>query len=161
MDKQSHCYYSVHNKSITIRFPIHSKQWFPTGVPRHTRVPWNGAWGAANCYNSSIFITTKPARGAALLLSNSAANQKRLGNTDSKNLIKCKHPLRAITVYVINFLWSWVVSSVSFSCVSENLYMLLLSFNDYKFDNFYNIYVICHLLIFTKASFTYHMQTQA
>ena len=34
-------------------------QWFPTGVPRHTRVPWAGARGATNNYNSVIFIPNK------------------------------------------------------------------------------------------------------
>ena len=40
-------------------------QWFPTGVPRHTRVPWTSDSGAANRYNSSIFIPIKQAEGAA------------------------------------------------------------------------------------------------
>ena len=43
-------------------------QWSPTGVPRHTRVPWTGDRGAANFYDSSIFIPKKPARGAAKYL---------------------------------------------------------------------------------------------
>ena len=44
------------------------KQWFPTGVPRHTRGPWVGVRGTANSYNSLIFIHIKPARGAAKYL---------------------------------------------------------------------------------------------
>ena len=39
-------------------------QWFPTRVPRYTRVTWASARGAANNYNSLIFIPYKPDRGA-------------------------------------------------------------------------------------------------
>jgi len=45
--------------------PVYLRQWFSTGVPRHTRVPWTSA---ANCYFSLIFIPIKLARGAAKYL---------------------------------------------------------------------------------------------
>ena len=61
-------------------------QWYPTGVPRHTRVPWAGDRGVANRYNPLIFIPIKPPRGAgcrqmSAILRKGAANKKRLGNT--------------------------------------------------------------------------------
>jgi len=43
----------------------HLDQWFPTGVLRHTWVPWTSARGAANCYFSLIFMPIKQVRGAA------------------------------------------------------------------------------------------------
>jgi len=30
---------------------VRKEQWFPTRVPRHTRVPWGGAGGAAKFWN--------------------------------------------------------------------------------------------------------------
>ena len=58
-------------------------QWFPTMVLRHTRVQWAGARGAANSYNSLIFIweITQGCSQISLIPSKGAANQKRLGNT--------------------------------------------------------------------------------
>ena len=67
-----------------IRFEITMKiwadgleQWFPTGLP------WGGAKGAANSYNSVIFIPRNQlgCRQIPLILSKGAANQKRLGST--------------------------------------------------------------------------------
>ncbi len=72
------------------------KQWFPTGVPRHTRVPWRGIRGAAKhwIYYHFSFFTTKGAlnchfsqgKGAAKFFSvlQGAVNQKRLKNTALK-----------------------------------------------------------------------------
>jgi len=67
-------------------------QWFPTGVPRHTRVPWRGVRGAAKCliYHIFSFFTTKGAQNChfsqarvpkILSVVQDAVNQKRLENT--------------------------------------------------------------------------------
>jgi len=59
-------------------------QWFPTGLPRHTKVPWTSASGAINCYFSLILIPIKLARGASKYLKyliRVPQTKKRLGNT--------------------------------------------------------------------------------
>ena len=40
-------------------------QWFPTGVPRHTRVPWGGARGAASYCIPMKSLPISLRRGAA------------------------------------------------------------------------------------------------
>ena len=45
-------------------------QCFPTGVRRHIRVQWAGTRGAANKFNSFIFIPSWPFRAAAKYLHN-------------------------------------------------------------------------------------------
>ena len=59
------------------------KPWFPTGMPRHTRVAQADARGAAHLYNSLIFIPIRPSTGAAKYLHNLvvwiAENQKKVG----------------------------------------------------------------------------------
>ena len=48
--------------------PLDLSQWFSTGVPRHIRVPWDSARGAANDCNSLLFRPVLPSRGAAKYL---------------------------------------------------------------------------------------------
>ena len=57
-------------------------QWLPTGVPRHNRVPWPGARGAANIYNSFFFYILNPFWVPPNIYNiKGAANKTRLGNT--------------------------------------------------------------------------------
>jgi len=58
------------------------RQWYPTGVLRHTRVQWRGVRGAAKYWIYYLFSIFKT-KGAAKNFSGlqGAVNQKRLKNT--------------------------------------------------------------------------------
>jgi hypothetical protein len=51
---ESHYLYTTDNKTLAL--------WFPTGVPRQTRVPWRGVRGAAKYRIYCLFIKVLPLR---------------------------------------------------------------------------------------------------
>ena len=69
------------------------EQWFPTGVPRHTRVPWEGCRGAAKYWIDCLFVCVLLLRVPQIVIfgmsgcrqiflaQKGAVNSKRLKNT--------------------------------------------------------------------------------
>ncbi len=74
------------NIALLVTFLFTLRQWFPTGVPRHTRVPWTSARGDANFYLSLIFIPIKLTRVPPNTVNTKkgCSDQKKVG----KNCIK-------------------------------------------------------------------------
>ena len=65
-------------------------QWFSTGVPRHTRVPWDSVRGAASYQFLLMFWPILASRGAAkhwFSWTRVPQGKKRLRNTDLKDTL--------------------------------------------------------------------------